>query len=55
MTPWIVMGDFNEITSSLEKKAGRLRAECQMQEFRTAMEDCGLNDLKYIGRWFTWE
>ncbi|KAH1082010.1 hypothetical protein J1N35_021771 [Gossypium stocksii] len=26
-----------------------------MNEFRTTLEDCGLNDLGYIGGWFTWE
>ncbi|MBA0785057.1 hypothetical protein Gotri_027804 [Gossypium trilobum] len=26
-----------------------------MKEFCMALEDCGLNDLGYIGRWFTWE
>ncbi|KAK5775962.1 hypothetical protein PVK06_043918 [Gossypium arboreum] len=47
---WIVLGDFNEIVSSFEKKGGRLRADHQMHDFRMALEDCGLNDLGYIGR-----
>ncbi|XP_040951531.1 uncharacterized protein [Gossypium hirsutum] len=41
--------------NSFEKNGGRLRAECQMNEFRMALDDCGLIDLGYIGRWFTWE
>lgn len=49
------MGDFNEITKSFKKKGGRLRSERQMKDFRTTLEDCGLNDLGFIGRWFTWE
>ncbi|KAA3468935.1 reverse transcriptase [Gossypium australe] len=52
---WIVMGDFNEILSSYEKKGGRLRLERQMQDFRMALEDCNLFDLGFVGRWFTWE
>ncbi|KAG8480478.1 hypothetical protein CXB51_024631 [Gossypium anomalum] len=48
--PWVVLGDFNEIVSSFEKKGGRLRADRQMFEFYMALEDCGLNDLGYIGR-----
>ncbi|KAA3488685.1 non-ltr retroelement reverse transcriptase [Gossypium australe] len=52
---WVVLGDSNEIVNSFEKKSGRLRADRQMDEFRTALDDCGLNDLGYIGRWFTWE
>ncbi|KAA3459595.1 reverse transcriptase [Gossypium australe] len=36
--PWLVMGDFNEITSSFEKKGGRLRSEIQMAKFRDVLE-----------------
>lgn len=52
---WVVLGDFNEIVSSFEKKCGRLRSERQMDAFRLTLEDCNRNDLGYIGRWFTWE
>ncbi|KAK5843487.1 hypothetical protein PVK06_005944 [Gossypium arboreum] len=48
-------GGFNKIISSFEKKGGLLRLERQMEEFRTTLEDYGLNDLGYTGRWFTWE
>ncbi|KAA3490345.1 reverse transcriptase [Gossypium australe] len=53
--PWVVVGDFNEIANYFKKKGGRLRAERKMIEFRMALEDCNLNDLGYVGRWFTWE
>ncbi|PPS06205.1 hypothetical protein GOBAR_AA14443 [Gossypium barbadense] len=53
--PWLAFGDFNEITSSFEKKGGRLRPEGQMAEFRSALEDCSLHDIGFNGRWFTWE
>ncbi|KAG8490654.1 hypothetical protein CXB51_013877 [Gossypium anomalum] len=32
-TPWVVMGDFNEIMSSFEKNGGRLKSERQIEEF----------------------
>lgn len=32
--PWLVVGDFNEILFSFEKKGGQLREERQMVEFR---------------------
>lgn len=51
----MVIGDFNEILSSFEKKGGRLRSTCQMGEFRSVLEDCSLYDVGYNGRWFTWE
>ncbi|KAA3461056.1 Exo_endo_phos domain-containing protein [Gossypium australe] len=54
-TPWVVLGDFNEIANSFEKKGGRLRSERQMMDFRMALEDCNLNDLGFTSRWFTWE
>ncbi|KAK5792926.1 hypothetical protein PVK06_034057 [Gossypium arboreum] len=53
--PWLVFGDFNEITSSFEKKGRRLRPEGQMAEFRFSLEDCSLHDIGFNGRWFTWE
>ncbi|KAH1074512.1 hypothetical protein J1N35_026840 [Gossypium stocksii] len=53
--PWVVVEDFNEITNSFEKKSGRLRSERQMDAFRSTLEFCNLNDLGFIGRWFTWE
>ncbi|KAA3467762.1 reverse transcriptase [Gossypium australe] len=53
--PWVVIGDFNEITSSDEKKGGRRRSNRQMIDFRSTLEDCNLEDLGFKGRWFTWE
>ncbi|XP_017635643.1 uncharacterized protein LOC108477634 [Gossypium arboreum] len=26
-----------------------------MSDFRRALDDCGLNNLRFIGKWFTWE
>lgn len=49
----VVLGDFNEITSSFEKNDGRIRSDRQMRDFRRALEDCSLNDLGFVGRWFT--
>ncbi|KAK5774271.1 hypothetical protein PVK06_042126 [Gossypium arboreum] len=34
---------------------GRLRSARQMMNFWTVLEDCSFNDLRFIGRWFTWE
>ncbi|KAA3476340.1 reverse transcriptase [Gossypium australe] len=53
--PWVVIGDFNEITSSDEKKGGRRRSNRQMIDFRSTLKDCNLEDLGFKGRWFTWE
>ncbi|KAH1120608.1 hypothetical protein J1N35_003768 [Gossypium stocksii] len=53
--PWLVVGDFNEIMHSYEKKGGRLKSELQMSDFCDVLEYYGLNDLGFLGRWFTWE
>ncbi|KAH1032171.1 hypothetical protein J1N35_044345 [Gossypium stocksii] len=48
MIPWLVVGDFNEIMNSFEKKGGRLRSECQMSDFHDVLDDCGLDDLGFV-------
>ncbi|GMI95338.1 hypothetical protein HRI_003203100 [Hibiscus trionum] len=54
-TPWLIIGDFNEIMYSFEKQGGRVRSERQMERFRSMIEDCSLDDLDYLGTWFTWQ
>lgn len=53
--PWMVVGDFNEIMYSFEKKGGRLRNEQNMARFRAVLVDCDLLDIGFSGSWFTWE
>ncbi|KAL0008379.1 hypothetical protein SO802_009881 [Lithocarpus litseifolius] len=52
--PWLCAGDFNELLKSHEKLGGRLRSYGQMQLFREALDECGLFDLNFIGKKFTW-
>lgn len=52
--PWLCMGDFNEILFQHEKQGGVARAQHCMDKFREALEDCGLDDLGYMGDTFTW-
>ena len=54
-TPWLCIGDYNEILST-EEKDGRLPKPMHlMQEFRSTFLHCGLIDLGYTGNIFTWE
>jgi hypothetical protein len=53
-SPWIVMGDFNEIVDLSEKRGGATRANGQMDDFRQTLEDCSLYDLGFMGPKFTW-
>ncbi|XP_059434865.1 uncharacterized protein LOC132167846 [Corylus avellana] len=53
-SPWVCIGDFNEIVESLEKLGGAGRANSQMLAFRRALENCELSDLGFRGPKFTW-
>ena len=52
--PWVVFGDFNEITHIEEKCGGAERDANQMEAFRTALDNCDLRDLGFAGQRFTW-
>ena len=47
--PWLVAGNFNEITKSLEKRVGRLHPYLQVQNFRDALDECRLRT------WVLWD
>jgi hypothetical protein len=51
---WMCVGDFNEIVEHREKWGGTRRRDGQMEQFRAALEDCGLSDLGFLGPKFTW-
>ena len=51
---WLVMGDFNEITSSDEKQGKLFRCPRQMAAFREVLNDCSLTNLGFHGYEFTW-
>ncbi|KAL2896732.1 DNA-(apurinic or apyrimidinic site) lyase [Bienertia sinuspersici] len=55
--PCLCAGDFNQIMYHEEKLGGPLRDKKLMDEFRTALEDCGLVglvDLSFVGFKYTW-
>ncbi|GAU10613.1 hypothetical protein TSUD_422120, partial [Trifolium subterraneum] len=52
--PWCVIGDFNDILSSDEKKGRVERPDWLIQGFREAVSDAGLVDLELHGYPFTW-
>ena len=53
--PWMVFGDFNEVLVQAEHDGVNLRAHGQMQGFRDALDVCGLIDLGFKGRMWTFE
>ncbi|KAK9675752.1 hypothetical protein RND81_11G028200 [Saponaria officinalis] len=52
--PWICIGDFNEILFSTEMKGGD-RAQWQMNNFRDAVDECGLREVPYEGYMYTYD
>ena len=52
--PWIVIGDFNEITRMYEKEGGSTRPRQQMMNFVNTINCCGLKDIGYVGLKYTW-
>lgn len=51
---WMIIGDFNEILVASEKDGGNIRPIQFMQSFRDCIEECGLQEIMYIGDQFTW-
>nr|POE59891.1 hypothetical protein CFP56_39460 [Quercus suber] len=47
-------GDFIEILKSHEKVGRRPQPLVQMQEFRDVIDECGFQDLGFVGNKFTW-
>lgn len=47
-------GDFNKILSRTEKIGGPPRQQWQMDNYREAIDCCGLDDLLFVGHGFTW-
>lgn len=52
--PWIIMGDFNCITSQAEKLGGRAFASSSSSGLLQFMDEFGLLDLRFSGHPFTW-
>lgn len=52
--PWVLGGDFYELTCEAEKSGGVPRQESAMQEIRDVIDECGLSDPGFIGPKFTW-
>ncbi|XP_074299289.1 uncharacterized protein LOC141630356 [Silene latifolia] len=52
--PWVCLGDFNEILFSTEMKGGS-RPQRQMNNFRAAVDECGLRDVPWEGYNFSYD
>lgn len=52
--PWLVIRDFNEILSQVEKEGGGMKNGSQIEAFRITLEICNLIPMEYRGNHFTW-
>ena len=52
--PWLVIGDFNDLTGMFEKEGGSFRPRQQMMNFVETIDYCRLKDIVFIGPYFTW-
>ncbi|KAG7583573.1 hypothetical protein ISN44_As08g030850 [Arabidopsis suecica] len=52
--PRLVLGDFNEIKSNMEKQGGPSRPEWQFTNFRRMLTISGLHEIKTFGGVYTW-
>ena len=50
--PWLVIGDFNDILH-MEERVGKRRTRKINGEFVECVAECGLEDLKYTGCFYT--
>jgi hypothetical protein len=48
-----IIGDFNEILFSHQKEGENPRPQNFMQTFRSALDDCDLEDIEFLGDPFT--
>jgi hypothetical protein len=52
--PWCIMGDFNDMLSSDDKRGGAAQPNWLIRGFRTAVQDSRLIDLPMEGYPYTW-
>ena len=53
--PWLALGDFNEVLHQTKHDGVNRRSQDQMDGFRDALDVCGLVDLGFKGRRWTFE
>ncbi|XP_062104406.1 uncharacterized protein LOC133815604 [Humulus lupulus] len=51
--PWVVLGDFNDILNT-EERVGIRSQGIGTLAFKECIEECKLEDVKYLGCFFTW-
>ncbi|KAL8155863.1 hypothetical protein AgCh_001059 [Apium graveolens] len=53
--PWVLMGDFNNVTSQADKRGGLAYPNRLVEGFQSAISDCNMFEIDLLGHQFTWE
>ena len=53
-SPWMVLGDFNSMLSSVDKHNGAAVSSYETSDFRDCCSDLGLHDANFTGCHFSW-
>lgn len=53
--PWCVIGDFNDMMYTHEKRGGRSQPNSLLIGFTDTLQECGLVDLGFVGENYTRE
>ncbi|RAL52409.1 hypothetical protein DM860_007266 [Cuscuta australis] len=51
---WCVIGDFNAVLTSEDRKGGNPVSNGETADFRDCLEKCGLEEMPFSGPYFTW-
>lgn len=52
--PWLLIGDFNQVLGSHDKRGGARVCQARVRPFQTMINSCELVDLGFVGPRYTW-
>lgn len=52
--PWMSIGDFNDVITSVEKLGGRPPLNARVMAYRDMVNHCNFLDMGFTGPLFTW-
>ncbi|KAL2932562.1 hypothetical protein RDABS01_000300, partial [Bienertia sinuspersici] len=53
-SPWVMLGDFNEVLYEMEKNGRNPCDSGSVQQFRSVVDELGLKDIPMEGHFYTW-
>lgn len=53
-SPWMLVGDFNELLSNEEKLGGSVHSDSSFRDFRNMVDNCKISDMRSSGNPLSW-